>query len=127
MTENELADMKIKSVRYTALMNVIKQHRHEFPDKKGADVQLVRDAADAVFFDPSGKMTPELTGQAFSMLKNIALKKRMDAPVAGELITALQRLVSATQVQLPPGRPSEMYPGTLTGFDKLRANGEHII
>lgn len=129
MNDNEIADMKIKAVSYSTLMTVIRKNLYNFPDKEKADVALLRDAADAVFFEPKSKRTPELVEQAFSMLKVVAVQKRMPADAAGELITALQRLVSASIVKLPPGRPSQLRPNSqpLTGFDRWRADGEHII
>lgn len=122
----DATDMQIKAVSYTALMKLLKRYSDIFNDKE--QVQLVRDAADAVFFEPRGKQTPVLTQQCFEMLKHIGMQSREGANELAEIITAMQRLVSYSGGQLPPGRPSELHAHKpLTGFDRWRAGGEHII
>lgn len=116
-------EMEILAIRYTNLAKLLRKNAWEFKDKEG--LQLVRDAADAVFFDPTGKQTPQVVEQAFAMLKNQAMNRKLDNDLAAAVITALQRLVSQSGVYVA-GRPSSRLPEP-TGFNRLRAQGGHII
>ena len=112
-----MRDPEFQALAYTKLMACIRKHEWELPDREC--LQLLRDAADGLFFGE--KAAP--TEQAFAMLKSLGLQKKVDMSIATELINALQLLVRQTMPrQLIAGQRED-----LTGFDRCRAAGEHII
>lgn len=122
MTKQE---QEILAIRYTHLAKMLKENSFAFKDKE--QLILIRSAMDCILFDPQDKRTPQTVEQAFSMLKTLAMTKKMDHSLASELITALQRLVSQSGVYIAETKGTSRELTKLTGFDRIRSEGGHII